>query len=408
MEKFEVFERYLRDGLMHLYDPSYDPPELIRTVLGCSPKQGVSAIQSALIQSVENMKPNSEIPPNARIRRFYELLSYRYIQELTQVQTAQRLNITPRHLRREQQQAIHMLAQRLWEQRPVGEPVDDTQSTAWRSQVHQELVSLQQSAPGAIADVNDTINNTIKVGHPLASKHGVRLVADNKKLDLIAAIHPSLLSQILVTAVEKLVQCMPSGEINIVATAQDENVAITITGAPVIVDEAPQSDLIREILAVQGGSIEIEMDDDQLEFSIALPLADSVQVLVVDDNHDLVHWYQRYVTQTRYQIAHVAEGQRAFEAIANSPPDIIVLDVMLPDIDGWELLTRLHEHPRTRSIPVVVCSVVKREELAMALGAAVYLPKPVRRQQFVQALDQALSLAPATASKSKANSAISG
>ena len=71
-------------------------------------------------------------------------------------------------------------------------------------------------------------------------------------------------------------------------------------------------------------------------------------------------------------------------------PSIIVLDVMLPDMDGWELLAHLHEHPPTRSIPILVCSVVREEELALALGAKLYLSKPVRRQQFIQALDQAL------------------
>jgi CheY-like chemotaxis protein len=66
-----------------------------------------------------------------------------------------------------------------------------------------------------------------------------------------------------------------------------------------------------------------------------------------------------------------------------------VLDVLLPDTDGWELLTYLHEHPATRALPILVASVVHGEELALALGATAYLSKPVRRQQFIQALDQA-------------------
>jgi CheY-like chemotaxis protein len=71
-------------------------------------------------------------------------------------------------------------------------------------------------------------------------------------------------------------------------------------------------------------------------------------------------------------------------------PAIIVLDVMLPDIDGWQLLTHLHEHPLTRSTPVIVCSVVKEEALALALGATIFLAKPVEPERFVEALDQVL------------------
>jgi CheY-like chemotaxis protein len=66
---------------------------------------------------------------------------------------------------------------------------------------------------------------------------------------------------------------------------------------------------------------------------------------------------------------------------------------MLPDIDGWKLLTQLREHPATQAVPIIVCSVVRREKLALALGATMYVSKPVGYQQFVQALDQSLSQA---------------
>jgi CheY-like chemotaxis protein len=70
-----------------------------------------------------------------------------------------------------------------------------------------------------------------------------------------------------------------------------------------------------------------------------------------------------------------------------------VLDVMLADMDGWELLASLTNHPQASSIPVIVCSVVRGEDLAPALGAVSYLPKPVRPLQFIEALDQAVNQA---------------
>ena len=99
------------------------------------------------------------------------------------------------------------------------------------------------------------------------------------------------------------------------------------------------------------------------------------------------------------------QGQRVFEIVEDFAPDVIVLDIMLPDVDGWELLALLHEHPVARSIPIIVCSVVREEDLALALGAALYLPKPVERQQFIRALDQVLSQAAARAPISPASSA---
>jgi CheY-like chemotaxis protein len=85
---------------------------------------------------------------------------------------------------------------------------------------------------------------------------------------------------------------------------------------------------------------------------------------------------------------HVAKGDKLFEMIGEQAPDIIILDIMLPDVDGWKLLTRLREMPETRSTPIIICSVIRGQALALALGAALYVPKPVRRQQLIEALDR--------------------
>jgi len=64
------------------------------------------------------------------------------------------------------------------------------------------------------------------------------------------------------------------------------------------------------------------------------------------------------------------------------------LDVLMPNLDGWELLASLRQSPLTGTIPVIVCSVIRREELAHTLGAAAHLSKPVKDQQFLEALDR--------------------
>ena len=61
---------------------------------------------------------------------------------------------------------------------------------------------------------------------------------------------------------------------------------------------------------------------------------------------------------------------------------------MLPDIDGWRLLMLLHENAETRTIPVIVCTVVREEGLALSLGATRYLAKPVGPRDFIETLNQ--------------------
>ncbi|MCC6189306.1 MAG: response regulator, partial [Anaerolineales bacterium] len=123
--------------------------------------------------------------------------------------------------------------------------------------------------------------------------------------------------------------------------------------------------------------------------SIDLLLAtkDKAVVLVVDDNFDLVHFYKRYVEGTGYEVIHASEGSQVWSLVKQRPPDLIVLDVMLPDINGWHLLHELHQHPATLQIPIVICSVIDQAALAHSLGAAAYLAKPVHRQAFIQTLD---------------------
>jgi CheY-like chemotaxis protein len=357
-------------------------------LFGHVPKQGTQVIQTALRQAIEELKPAANVPTDARVWRIYSVLYFRYVQHLTQEEAAHRLNITPRHLRREQREAVLWLAQHLREQRQKS--AQKAQSTAWRSQVRQDLASLQQHTPGAIADVCETIASSISLGRALASKRQIELENDVIPARLYAAIHPIALRQILLTAIEKLIDHMTTGTIAIAATVEGGELVITVTGRPVIVKAPPVSDFIEETVAAQGGSVQTRVIDEGLRFEITLPLVSRIRVLVVEDNTDLVHFYRRYTANTRYEIEHIAEGKDLFAAIEANKPDVIVLDVMLPDIDGWELLNHLHEHPTTRDLPVVVCSVVRREALAKALGATYYMAKPVRRQEFIQALDQAL------------------
>ena len=154
------------------------------------------------------------------------------------------------------------------------------------------------------------------------------------------------------------------------------------------------NDLARDIIIPSGVSVDVLQKGDHAFLSVRAPAVDERIVLVVEDNLDMVHFYRRCTAGTTYRIVHAPPEQDLIDAIETAAPAIVVLDVMLPAVDGWQLLTHLHERPTTRSIPVVVCSVVKEEELALALGAARFLSKPVQPRRFVEALDRVLHRGP--------------
>ncbi len=400
MSSFQEFEQAIRDTLPNLYDPGFRLPEPLLAWAGHQAQDGLEAVQAEILAAIDALQPPSSAPASARCWRVYEILSLRYTQQLTQEEAAERLGITPRHLRREQRDAISTLARHLWKQRKgrmisAGESQPEDAAEAglveWRSQVKQELAALQKSAPGSVADVGEAIKGVVELVRPLATTSGVVMEPGSVAPNLVAAIHPSELRQLLVTCITRLIRNMSSGRIELGAYRKADSVEVSITGSPVAVRDPTHDYLTRAVLALEGGTILASSSGDAVSFSLSLPAGDRVTVLVVDDNDDLVHFYERYVTGTRYNIVAVSQGQGTLDAVADISPDIIVLDVMLPDVDGWDLLVQLHEHPLARSIPVIVCSVVKEEELSLALGARLCVPKPVRRQEFIQALDLVLS-----------------
>ena len=117
----------------------------------------------------------------------------------------------------------------------------------------------------------------------------------------------------------------------------------------------------------------------------ALPLR---QALVVEDSQSAAEQIQRYLGDlgARAELHTLAGG--AIARARELQPDLIMLDILLPDAVGWELLRQLKAEPRTRNIPVIIVSVVDEPERARALGAAAFLVKPIGRATFLSTLQR--------------------
>ena len=81
-------------------------------------------------------------------------------------------------------------------------------------------------------------------------------------------------------------------------------------------------------------------------------------------------------------------GAEARQHLAELRPAAILLDIMMPEEDGWEILVDLKQRPETRDVPVLLCSVVNEPTLGQSLGAAGYLTKPVSQEALLAALAQ--------------------
>ena len=401
---YEDMESSLLDQLVHLYDPDYSPSKQVYALAGCDPEAGPIPVQSAILQALDLLKPRPHAPAGARAQQIYEVMFHRYVLKVTQEKTAEALGIGVRSLHRHQKEGVHALARVLWERarsagQPGGAPAratvgapapNEDQTPDWQSQAQDELARLLNREPDALADVGQTISGLLELGDVLGSVHGVWPRLGFVQPGLTARIHPAALRQVLVTALCQLSRFV-SGDVTVYGCLEDGCAKITLTGAAAPGAQVSGDEPIRNVLTPINGRIEWQREQDHIFVWIWLPAGDQATVLVVDDNPDMVHFYRRCTVGTRYRIVQARNAESVAETIRAVAPDLVVLDIMLPDVDGWELLMKFHQHPDTDTLPLIVCSVVKEEELALALGAVDFLPKPVQPQRFVQALDRALN-----------------
>src|SRR5437764_5907101 len=102
-------------------------------------------------------------------------------------------------------------------------------------------------------------------------------------------------------------------------------------------------------------------------------------LLVVDDNSMNRIMLSRYITKLGYQATLAENGRQALEKLQAEPFDLVLLDVQLPEMDGYQLLEQLKADPRLRDIPVIMISAVEELESVVRcieLGAQDYFPKP--------------------------------
>jgi PAS domain S-box-containing protein len=151
-----------------------------------------------------------------------------------------------------------------------------------------------------------------------------------------------------------------------------------------------------EPLSAEAPLLEIETLAVQQEPPFALPPSTSVaKILLADDNVDMRNYVKRLLMQ-RYEVEAVPNGLAALAAIRQQTPDLVLTDIMMPDLDGFGLLKALRDAPETRDIPIILLSARAGEEArseGLAAGADDYLTKPFSRRELLVRVEASLKLA---------------
>jgi signal transduction histidine kinase/CheY-like chemotaxis protein len=260
-----------------------------------------------------------------------------------------------------------------------------------------------------------------------------------KKLDLVRRIEPELpeitgdsdrLIQVVINLISNAVKFTDSGAIECSACLRGGELVVSVTDNGIGIAPADQDKVFekfkqvgdtltdkpkgtglglpicKEIVEYHGGRIWVESEPGKgSTFSFAIPLADSAEpaprtidieslvrklretvashepransILVVDDDPNIRSLLQQEFTENGYSVRLAENGRRALELVREEKPGLIVLDVMMPEMNGFDVAAVLKNDPATMDIPIIILSIVEDKERGLRLGVDRYLTKPI-------------------------------
>ncbi|MEA3407893.1 MAG: response regulator [Chloroflexota bacterium] len=409
----DIFVKQTREVLTHFYDYAYllQHP-LVQRVQAVHGEEGMGAVHELrrmVLERVEALKPSPDIPSTDPAWRPYQSLHQRYVLGKGLSQTGEEMGLGKRQVQREQRKGVEALAAMLWEVLLPQEALPPPGTTP-----RGDDALLHEIGRGGFAneefDAVAQVQEALLSLRALAQNRGVPLHWAGDDAPMYVAGNPSLFRQLVIIAASCLLKlesvwtlslCLERG------AAEGRLSLAARTDRTVRPDEVELPQSLRTLADAEGIEVTSERAKGGFRLCLDLPMAQDFDTLCVDndvatqgikkatvaiveDNEDLLTLFSRYLALRGHSVIEVTDSTTAQERLLAIAPDVVVLDIMMPQVDGWELLRQLRAEPRLQHVPIIVCSVLDEPELADALGAARYLRKPVRPPALFRAISEVL------------------
>jgi CheY-like chemotaxis protein len=385
------FTSLFKDLLLRLYDLTAIETHPLTPCFSLPPGDEVrraEAVQRLIIEEIERLRPKGEVILTSPEWRPYLILRRRYVDGENPHLIAASLYIGDRQFRRDHSRALQALSLRIWE-RYIPHAVSDALPLTGEE---QQLFEPQAET----LNLNEVVRG---VGALLAR----RLEIEHVHLDITFTPEPlpvvadrTLLRQAILALLNYALH-LHSGDTLYLKLTADPLPALTVT-FPLEADwqslhktERDSLDFVQRLAASLPARLEEHFPTNQPsgEATLVLHLLPTQRtVLVVDDQPAAQRMYQRYLSQSGLKVIGLTDPSQTLPLARQLQPAAIILDVMMPHIDGWELLQALQLEPQTRSTPILVCSAWGDADLALSLGAAVFIKKPIVQKDLLDALSR--------------------
>lgn len=118
------------------------------------------------------------------------------------------------------------------------------------------------------------------------------------------------------------------------------------------------------------------------------------KILIVEDEESLLKLESILLSSRGYNVRGAADGMAALEELRVFHPDLVILDIMLPALDGFEVCRRIKDNPETRHLPVIMLTAKKSNqdrERGLAMGASAYITKPFKSAKIMEIIQRLLA-----------------
>ena len=379
------FEEHIRDLLSNLYDylKLVDNPVAQSLAPQVSGSERPGAIRRLVLRAIDELQSAHQGGPGARQNRLYHILQLRYVEQQSTVDVLNQLALSERQFYREHQRAIQTISRVIWDEH-LSSPATATLSLA------DELAYLNLGGRQRAFDVSAEVLAAIKATQVIAERRGIHIELAEAREPISLSLSQPVFRQFVVLLLNELLLALTPGErIEISLSEQQDALVISFGGFAAVTAvrercaRLPEDATARALLASLKAELECALASPQ----VCLRLQRARQaILVVDDNPDTVALFKRYLSNLPYQLLAAQAEDEALQIAQGTPLLGVILDVMLPGKDGWQILQRFKNHPATARIPILICSVLEMEELALSLGADGYLKKPPSRDEFLALL----------------------
>jgi CheY-like chemotaxis protein len=392
------FDEIIKDSLGNLYDtaaieahPSLS--SVINFPTGYTGSKG-EYIRQLILDAIEQLRPlRKEESINSPEWRPYYILYKRYVVGMSVQELSDNLAISPRQMRRDHHRAFMALTKILWEMCSSNGSAEQTSETEQNTKivdVHNEII-----------DAVETVQGIYKMLKHRFDEKGINVIINPCETLALVITDRVILRQALIGIFNESLHIQIGHLLSATFANVADQVVIEIS-TEVSTDWEParegedDDDLnaVRYWCTLINASLEEKIihnnNEHTIQWFIKLPRSNQRILLVIDDQSAVLSLFKRYLSQSNILPVGVEQPNEALSLARHLQPALITLDVMMPQMDGWELLQLLKLDPQIKKIPIIICSAWDDPDLSRILGAAAFLKKPITQKMLLDTIQQLL------------------